>query len=598
MNNSNNPPYKLPSLWNTNAANTSNRTNQGPENPGNVRNTDSSGNSLYSGHQGRRTSGNDNANVANTAINTGNSSTTRNCNDIFPRVTVQPPSQQQSRLPAQSASLEFIAPRDTARDPRIQDLLNNDHNTLSNSRNMDRFSQQRDETATSITGVRLAPLWESGQGRQSERATGAEAGDTNRAGSGAGQATATATNIGGTGHNTPNSLTLQQQQRVNRLLGGSGGGATRPVYNRETTTSVWNGDVLDPRYRRTGRGLRDLESEEANFGSERDEDQGSNSVHGWDDETGSEEEYMSLEEEEHEEEEDEEDDEGSFENMEGGRADEPSITGSDGWEESLNTLGPALNPITDSEGYQLPQLQTPVQQLGGGEGNRGLTGNGAAGNGDGNRNNSWTLPLPHRSTGTMASTINHNQNHNLNQNQQNQTRRSSNSISNIVDLTCSPPRRHQPHSTPNRSNQSRSAPNDSADQHSAKRRKTSGQGGGAPISEIITLDIEDSNGEAEESEQQEEQPEKKPPVIEEEKPKKLAGLACIICMEDEPVDLSVTPCGHMFCNSCLYNAIKTTLAAPNKVHGKCPVCRGKVAIKDIIILEVKERQGKGKQKAD
>lgn len=54
----------------------------------------------------------------------------------------------------------------------------------------------------------------------------------------------------------------------------------------------------------------------------------------------------------------------------------------------------------------------------------------------------------------------------------------------------------------------------------------------------------------------------------------------------------------MFCNSCLYNAIKTTLAAPHKVHGKCPVCRGKVAIKDIIILEVKERQEKGKQRAD
>jgi hypothetical protein len=39
----------------------------------------------------------------------------------------------------------------------------------------------------------------------------------------------------------------------------------------------------------------------------------------------------------------------------------------------------------------------------------------------------------------------------------------------------------------------------------------------------------------------------KPIPVPEEKPKKLAGMACIICMEDEPVDLSVTPCGKCFC---------------------------------------------------
>ncbi|KAF8541476.1 hypothetical protein BDD12DRAFT_829324 [Trichophaea hybrida] len=87
------------------------------------------------------------------------------------------------------------------------------------------------------------------------------------------------------------------------------------------------------------------------------------------------------------------------------------------------------------------------------------------------------------------------------------------------------------------------------------------------------------------------------PIVQmEEKPKKLAGMACIICMEDEPVDLSVTPCGHMFCNKCLYGAIKATLSAPHKVHGKCPVCRGKVAIKDIIVLEIRQRS-KGKERA-
>jgi hypothetical protein len=30
-----------------------------------------------------------------------------------------------------------------------------------------------------------------------------------------------------------------------------------------------------------------------------------------------------------------------------------------------------------------------------------------------------------------------------------------------------------------------------------------------------------------------------------EKPKKLANVGCIICMEDEATDLSVTPCGEL-----------------------------------------------------
>lgn len=52
----------------------------------------------------------------------------------------------------------------------------------------------------------------------------------------------------------------------------------------------------------------------------------------------------------------------------------------------------------------------------------------------------------------------------------------------------------------------------------------------------------------------------------------------------------------MFCNKCLFGAIKSTLPAPQKVHGKCPVCRGKVAIKDIIVLEIK-KMSKGKDRA-
>jgi hypothetical protein len=53
--------------------------------------------------------------------------------------------------------------------------------------------------------------------------------------------------------------------------------------------------------------------------------------------------------------------------------------------------------------------------------------------------------------------------------------------------------------------------------------------------------------------------------------------------------------GHLFCHQCLHGAIKSTLAQ-NKAHGKCPVCRGKVAIKDIVVLEIR-KMSKGKERA-
>ncbi|KAF3910863.1 hypothetical protein ABW20_dc0106437 [Dactylellina cionopaga] len=79
--------------------------------------------------------------------------------------------------------------------------------------------------------------------------------------------------------------------------------------------------------------------------------------------------------------------------------------------------------------------------------------------------------------------------------------------------------------------------------------------------------------------------------------RRIADFKCVICLDD-PTDLSTTPCGHLFCNEC----IKTTLrfGKPQAKYGKCPVCRGKVMIKDIVPLElkfIKKVQGKGKGKA-
>ncbi|KAJ6261908.1 E3 ubiquitin-protein ligase [Drechslerella dactyloides] len=106
---------------------------------------------------------------------------------------------------------------------------------------------------------------------------------------------------------------------------------------------------------------------------------------------------------------------------------------------------------------------------------------------------------------------------------------------------------------------------------------------------------------------------------ESEERRKISDFKCVICLDD-PTNLSATSCGmllpryiiympcirvltsvyagHLFCNDC----IKTTLrfGKPAAKFGKCPVCRGKVVIKDIVPLELKliqRVQGKGKGKA-
>ncbi|KAG4029157.1 hypothetical protein MFRU_017g00930 [Monilinia fructicola] len=56
------------------------------------------------------------------------------------------------------------------------------------------------------------------------------------------------------------------------------------------------------------------------------------------------------------------------------------------------------------------------------------------------------------------------------------------------------------------------------------------------------------------------------------KPVKLVEFQCIICM-DNPTDLTITHCGHLFCAECLHSA----LHAGNTGRKTCPVCRTVVA---------------------
>jgi len=57
-----------------------------------------------------------------------------------------------------------------------------------------------------------------------------------------------------------------------------------------------------------------------------------------------------------------------------------------------------------------------------------------------------------------------------------------------------------------------------------------------------------------------------------QKPVKLASFQCIICL-DNPTDLTVTHCGHMFCSICLHEALH---AGTQK--RACPVCRTTIGI--------------------
>ncbi|KAL3423229.1 Slx8 protein [Phlyctema vagabunda] len=61
---------------------------------------------------------------------------------------------------------------------------------------------------------------------------------------------------------------------------------------------------------------------------------------------------------------------------------------------------------------------------------------------------------------------------------------------------------------------------------------------------------------------------KKQQLEEATRPVRLAEIQCIICM-DNPKDLTVTHCGHMFCSECLHEA----LYAGNNEKKSCPVCR-------------------------
>lgn len=181
----------------------------------------------------------------------------------------------------------------------------------------------------------------------------------------------------------------------------------------------------------------------------------------------------------------------------------------------------------------------------------------------------------------------------------------------LIDLTESSPIRHQSFdSSPPPSGQGDYEPH-----HQAKRRRILLSSG--MIEEVDLTYLADNEEENARRQAREELLKTQQAARKDEK-RKVAGFTCVICMEDEPTDLAVTPCGmfwvwlgfyhysfsdvsrtgHMFCHLCLHGAIKASASPSNKLHGRCPVCRGKVSLRDVIPMEFKIlSKAQGKQKA-
>ncbi|KAF2418472.1 hypothetical protein EJ08DRAFT_63296 [Tothia fuscella] len=79
----------------------------------------------------------------------------------------------------------------------------------------------------------------------------------------------------------------------------------------------------------------------------------------------------------------------------------------------------------------------------------------------------------------------------------------------------------------------------------------------------------------------------------------LASMNCVICM-DVPTDLTATSCGHLFCHTCLIEALKAgerTRKPGETKRSQCPVCRKNLdRNKPTDIIPLLIRKGKGQKR--
>ncbi|KAF9030292.1 hypothetical protein BDZ89DRAFT_1013764 [Hymenopellis radicata] len=56
----------------------------------------------------------------------------------------------------------------------------------------------------------------------------------------------------------------------------------------------------------------------------------------------------------------------------------------------------------------------------------------------------------------------------------------------------------------------------------------------------------------------------------------LSAFACPICFSP-PTNATLTPCGHVSCGACLFNAVAIALRTAEDRTPRCPVCRAHIA---------------------
>ncbi|MCJ1314007.1 SUMO-targeted ubiquitin ligase complex subunit slx8 [Agyrium rufum] len=162
------------------------------------------------------------------------------------------------------------------------------------------------------------------------------------------------------------------------------------------------------------------------------------------------------------------------------------------------------------------------------------------------------------------------------------SRRSSSSARRPSHNTSQTARRPQPNPgfrTQDWVNDSRES---SVDPRPAKRRRGSAEVISLPPDENVEeVDLRDVDDEGDIAKLLQKQREEAIQVSREEGQKAtlLSRLSCVICMEDM-TDITATSCGHLFCHTCLMEALiagETQGQDGTRSSARCPICRKKVA---------------------
>ncbi|KAL8736028.1 MAG: hypothetical protein Q9166_000590 [cf. Caloplaca sp. 2 TL-2023] len=116
------------------------------------------------------------------------------------------------------------------------------------------------------------------------------------------------------------------------------------------------------------------------------------------------------------------------------------------------------------------------------------------------------------------------------------------------------------------------------------------------VEHLDLVDVDDDGGLSKVLEQQQAAAIKEQQGPQGDAPTKLSNVQCIICMEPM-TDMTVTHCGHLFCHTCIMEALIAgeNQGEPGRGTSKCPVCRKKVSRpkeksrdkREVIPLEIK-----------